>query len=185
MHMSSQSNRVILSCLKKRWSSLKASTRPEWAILGPGRSIVNWQASRYCWSVAPLHIKSFLSLWFMTVAVGDTHALALIMPVRAESCSSTAAARTSSASLIPPPPINTHQPGVATSLLYSGSQFRGHQKSKGNSYDVEVVLQVNSLAFKKLGMMDSMFTSWPCKVVLSLLLTLLTANHWHATDLAN
>uniref|UniRef100_A0A8C7K3R1 GID complex subunit 4 homolog n=1 Tax=Oncorhynchus kisutch TaxID=8019 RepID=A0A8C7K3R1_ONCKI len=30
-------------------------------------------------------------------------------------------------SLIPPPPINTHQPGVATSLL--------------NSYDVEVVLQ--------------------------------------------
>ncbi|XP_045575914.1 glucose-induced degradation protein 4 homolog isoform X2 [Salmo salar] len=77
----------------------------------------------------------------MTVAVGDTHALALIMPVRAESCSSTAAARTSSASLIPPPPINTHQPGVATSLLYSGSQFRGHQKSKGNSYDVEVVLQ--------------------------------------------
>uniref|UniRef100_A0A8C7K9C8 GID complex subunit 4 homolog n=1 Tax=Oncorhynchus kisutch TaxID=8019 RepID=A0A8C7K9C8_ONCKI len=75
----------------------------------------------------------------MTVAVGDTHALALIMPVRAECCSS--AARTSSASLIPPPPINTHQPGVATSLLYSGSQFRGHQKSKGNSYDVEVVLQ--------------------------------------------
>uniref|UniRef100_A0A9L0JPW9 GID complex subunit 4 homolog n=1 Tax=Equus asinus TaxID=9793 RepID=A0A9L0JPW9_EQUAS len=33
------------------------------------------------------------------------------------------------------------QPGVATSLLYSGSKFRGHQKSKGNSYDVEVVLQ--------------------------------------------
>jgi len=49
-----------------------------------------------------------------------------------------------SASLVPPPPINTHQPGVNTSLLYSGSQFRGHQKSKGNSYDVEVVLQVNT-----------------------------------------
>nr|KAF6456190.1 GID complex subunit 4-like protein [Rousettus aegyptiacus] len=47
----------------------------------------------------------------------------------------------SAASLIPPPPINTQQPGVATSLLYSGSKFRGHQKSKGNSYDVEVVLQ--------------------------------------------
>uniref|UniRef100_A0A6I8P9H5 GID complex subunit 4 homolog n=1 Tax=Ornithorhynchus anatinus TaxID=9258 RepID=A0A6I8P9H5_ORNAN len=47
----------------------------------------------------------------------------------------------SSSSLIPPPPINTQQPGVATSLLYSGSKFRGHQKSKGNSYDVEVVLQ--------------------------------------------
>uniref|UniRef100_A0A3Q3W142 Uncharacterized protein n=1 Tax=Mola mola TaxID=94237 RepID=A0A3Q3W142_MOLML len=39
-------------------------------------------------------------------------------------------------------PINTHQPGVATSLLNSGSQFRGYQRSKGNSYDVEVVLQV-------------------------------------------
>ncbi|XP_028332552.1 glucose-induced degradation protein 4 homolog [Gouania willdenowi] len=51
------------------------------------------------------------------------------------------AAFTSSASLIPPPPINTQQPGVVTSLLYSGSKFRGYQKSKGNSYDVEVVLQ--------------------------------------------
>uniref|UniRef100_A0A8C8FB96 GID complex subunit 4 homolog n=1 Tax=Oncorhynchus tshawytscha TaxID=74940 RepID=A0A8C8FB96_ONCTS len=61
-------------------------------------------------------------------------------PVHAAECCSSAAL-TSSASLIPPPPINTHQPGVATSLLYSGSQFRGHQKSKGNSYDVEVVLQ--------------------------------------------
>lgn len=55
---------------------------------------------------------------------------------------SPAAAYASSASLIPPPPINTQQPGVVTSLLYSGSKFRGHQKSKGNSYDVEVVLQV-------------------------------------------
>ncbi|XP_025283941.3 glucose-induced degradation protein 4 homolog, partial [Canis lupus dingo] len=41
------------------------------------------------------------------------------------------------------PPANgwKRRPGVATSLLYSGSKFRGHQKSKGNSYDVEVVLQ--------------------------------------------
>ncbi|XP_067089476.1 uncharacterized protein [Osmerus mordax] len=77
----------------------------------------------------------------MTVAVGDTDALALIMPVRTECCGSPVAARLSSASLIPPPPINTQQPGVTTSLLYSGSQFRGHQKSKGNSYDVDVVLQ--------------------------------------------
>ncbi|XP_053194852.1 uncharacterized protein LOC128379252 [Scomber japonicus] len=76
---------------------------------------------------------------FMTVADGDT--LALIMPVRAECCSTTGSACLSSASLTPPAPINTHQPGVATSLLYSGSQFRGYQKSKGNSYDVEVVLQ--------------------------------------------
>ncbi|XP_032823031.1 glucose-induced degradation protein 4 homolog [Petromyzon marinus] len=51
------------------------------------------------------------------------------MPVRAES------------RLVPPPPINTHQPGVNTSLLYSGSKFRGFQKSKGNAYDVEVVLK--------------------------------------------
>ncbi|TWW81508.1 glucose-induced degradation protein 4 homolog [Takifugu rubripes] len=64
------------------------------------------------------------------------------MPVPAGYLSgSTAAAFGSSASLIPPPPINTQQPGVVTSLLYSGSKFRGYQKSKGNSYDVEVVLQ--------------------------------------------
>uniref|UniRef100_A0AAQ4QZ43 GID complex subunit 4 homolog n=1 Tax=Gasterosteus aculeatus aculeatus TaxID=481459 RepID=A0AAQ4QZ43_GASAC len=64
------------------------------------------------------------------------------MPVPAGHASdSPAAAFASSASLIPPPPINTRQPGVVTSLLYSGSKFRGHQKSKGNSYDVEVVLQ--------------------------------------------
>ncbi|TKS90046.1 Glucose-induced degradation protein 4 -like protein [Collichthys lucidus] len=64
------------------------------------------------------------------------------MPVPAGYLSdSPAAAFAASASLIPPPPINTQQPGVVTSLLYSGSKFRGHQKSKGNSYDVEVVLQ--------------------------------------------
>lgn len=78
---------------------------------------------------------------FMTVADGDTSAL--IMPVRAECCRTTDSACPSSASLVPPAPINTYQPGVATSLLYSGSQFRGYQKSKGNAYDVEVVLQVN------------------------------------------
>lgn len=81
---------------------------------------------------------------FMTVADGDT--LALIMPVRAECCSTTGPACPSSASLVPPAPINTYQPGVTTSLLYSGSQFRGYQKSKGNSYDVEVVLQVMPFA---------------------------------------
>lgn len=59
------------------------------------------------------------------------------MPVPAEGCQSSA-----SACLVPPAPINTQQPGVATSLLYSGSQFRGYQKSKGNAYDVEVVVQV-------------------------------------------
>lgn len=77
---------------------------------------------------------------FMTVADGAP--LALIMPVRAECCSPAGSACQSTACLVPPGPINTQQPGVATSLLYSGSQFRGHQKSKGNSYDVDVVLQV-------------------------------------------
>ncbi|KAB7495160.1 UNVERIFIED_CONTAM: hypothetical protein RMT77_007514 [Armadillidium vulgare] len=41
----------------------------------------------------------------------------------------------------PPPPYNSNQPGVTRSLLYNGSKFQGHQKSKGKSYDVEVVLQ--------------------------------------------
>ncbi|XP_035471343.1 glucose-induced degradation protein 4 homolog [Scophthalmus maximus] len=75
----------------------------------------------------------------MTVAGSDTSAP--VMPVRAECCSTTEAACSSPGSLVPPAPISAHQPGAATSLLYSGSQFRGCQKSKGNSYDVEVALQ--------------------------------------------
>uniref|UniRef100_A0A3P9NFI2 GID complex subunit 4 homolog n=1 Tax=Poecilia reticulata TaxID=8081 RepID=A0A3P9NFI2_POERE len=63
------------------------------------------------------------------------------MPVRAECHCLAGAACPSSACLVPPAPINTQQPGVATSLLYSGAQYRGYQRSKGNSYDVEVVLQ--------------------------------------------
>lgn len=43
----------------------------------------------------------------------------------------------------PPPPANSKQIGVTKSLLYNGSKFQGFQKSKGNSYTVEVVLQVN------------------------------------------
>lgn len=42
----------------------------------------------------------------------------------------------------PLPPIKSKQPGVTNSLLYSGSRFVGHQKSKGNQYQVEVILQV-------------------------------------------
>jgi len=38
-------------------------------------------------------------------------------------------------------PSRAKQAGIARSLLYSGSIFRGHQKSKGNCYDVEVLLQ--------------------------------------------
>lgn len=47
--------------------------------------------------------------------------------------------------LDPPPPANSEQPGVQTTLLYSGSKFQGHQKSKGNCYDVEVVMQVPNI----------------------------------------
>ena len=47
----------------------------------------------------------------------------------------------------PPPPVNSKQPGVTKSLLYNGSRFVGHQKSKGNQYDVEVILQVTSFEF--------------------------------------
>lgn len=45
--------------------------------------------------------------------------------------------------ITPPPPANSKQPGVTKSLLYNGSKFQGFQKSKGNSYEVEVVLQVS------------------------------------------
>ncbi|KAM4843346.1 glucose-induced degradation protein 4 homolog [Thomomys bottae] len=80
--------------------------------------------------------RRFLSPSPPALAPGDP-----AMPVRTECPPPAGASAASAASLIPPPPINTQQPGVATSLLYSGSKFRGHQKSKGNSYDVEVVLQ--------------------------------------------
>ena len=42
----------------------------------------------------------------------------------------------------PPPPANSQLQGLATSLLYNGSKFTGQQKSKGHSYNVEVILQV-------------------------------------------
>ena len=45
----------------------------------------------------------------------------------------------------PPPPANSFQPGVNRSLLYNGSRFQGHQKSKGKSYEVEVILQVRNI----------------------------------------
>ncbi|CAL1542804.1 unnamed protein product [Lymnaea stagnalis] len=43
--------------------------------------------------------------------------------------------------LDPPPPAYSSLMGIPTTLLYNGSRFQGHQKSKGNRYDVEVVLQ--------------------------------------------
>lgn len=45
----------------------------------------------------------------------------------------------------PPIPENNKTVGTYRSLLYNGSKFTGFQKSKGNSYDVEVVLQVEFL----------------------------------------
>lgn len=47
----------------------------------------------------------------------------------------------------PPPLLNSYQLGIAHSMLYSGSKFGGYQKSKGNSYEVEVILQVISFIF--------------------------------------
>jgi len=47
----------------------------------------------------------------------------------------------------PPPPANSSQPGVTTSLLYTGSKFVGQQKSKGNCYEVVVNLQVIYIKF--------------------------------------
>lgn len=47
------------------------------------------------------------------------------------------------AEITPPPPANSKQLGVSRTLLYNGSRFEGSQKSKGNSYAVEVVLQVS------------------------------------------
>lgn len=44
-------------------------------------------------------------------------------------------------SIEPAIPANNKSTGVHKNLLYSGSRFRGCQKSKGNSYEVEVVLQ--------------------------------------------
>lgn len=39
-------------------------------------------------------------------------------------------------------PVNNKTVGCYRTILYNGSKFVGHQKSKGSSYDVEVVLQV-------------------------------------------
>lgn len=35
------------------------------------------------------------------------------------------------------------QPGCPLTPLHSGSQFKGHQQSKGNKYQVEVVFKVS------------------------------------------
>jgi len=40
--------------------------------------------------------------------------------------------------IFPLPPPGGLQPNIAESALYNGSTFRGHQRSKGTSYEVEV-----------------------------------------------
>ena len=69
----------------------------------------------------------------------------------------------------PPPPANSRLQGIATSLLYNGSRFRGHQKSKGHKYDVEVVLQVCSLLFLQLTIVVFIYFIF-CWLLCSLLL---------------
>lgn len=49
--------------------------------------------------------------------------------------------RTEDTNINPPVPADSCQTGVIRSLLYNGSRFKGYQKSKGKSYDVEVILQ--------------------------------------------
>ncbi|XP_062965920.1 glucose-induced degradation protein 4 homolog [Cynocephalus volans] len=115
---------------RQRAGGHRSRPRPRPARACPGPSLpATLLGSRAAAAAVPLPLPPAL-------APGDP-----AMPVRTECPPPAGASAASAASLIPPPPINTQQPGVATSLLYSGSKFRGHQKSKGNSYDVEVVLQ--------------------------------------------
>lgn len=92
--------------------------------ISPQRHIVAIAEERKCVNVSflSLQLESDSSFFLM---------LKWIMPVRVD--------------ITPPPPANSKQPGITKSLLYNGSKFKGYQKSKGNSYDVEVVLQVRSL----------------------------------------
>ena len=46
--------------------------------------------------------------------------------------------------IFPLPPHNSKQPVIHNTLLYNGSRFVGQQKSKGNSYEVEVSFQAMS-----------------------------------------
>ncbi|XP_002129235.2 glucose-induced degradation protein 4 homolog [Ciona intestinalis] len=49
--------------------------------------------------------------------------------------------RVDDSGVFPLPPCNSKQPGIVNTLLYNGSKFKGYQKSKGKSYEVEVTLQ--------------------------------------------
>lgn len=43
--------------------------------------------------------------------------------------------------IVPAPLVNKRQPGLPSNSLYNGSKFKGYQKSRGNSYDVEIALK--------------------------------------------
>ncbi|XP_035705928.1 glucose-induced degradation protein 4 homolog [Folsomia candida] len=43
--------------------------------------------------------------------------------------------------IAPPPLANKNQPGLPSNSIYSGSKFDGSQKSRGNSYDVEITFK--------------------------------------------
>jgi hypothetical protein len=61
------------------------------------------------------------------------------------------------------------QPGYPTTPLHSGSRFVGHQQSKGNKYQVEVVFKVST----------TYYTGHTCYFFLFFgsLLLILTSNH--------
>ena len=46
--------------------------------------------------------------------------------------------------------VGTH-PGCPLTALHSGSRFKGHQQSKGNKYQVEVVFKVSWGVFNPRG----------------------------------
>jgi hypothetical protein len=87
--------------------------------------VVRYCAGVFSRSWLVIQRRHFLSKKVTLVTVDESTAFK--MPVRVE--------------ITPPPPANSKQPGVTKSLLYNGSKFQGFQKSKGNSYEVEVVLQ--------------------------------------------
>ena len=96
----------------------------------------------YCLILA--EFQSCVGLWkrdetYFLIPAFDRSDLVRTMPVRSI---------TNEMDVVPAlAPIKSKQPGVTNSLLYSGSRFVGHQKSKGNQYDVEVILQVRNKLF--------------------------------------
>ncbi len=81
-----------------------------------------------------------------------------------------------------PPPVSSKQPGVSRSLLYNGSRFVGHQRSKGNQYDVEVILQVKESNLGLVSGFQPFLTSHTWSLARLVLIRLLFSQH---VDLEN